>query len=252
MPSRKRAKGKERKLKNQARGRIVRSFSTADDDGWGDWGDMSQWEQSIRNMERLECVGCKHGCVIPPLEHPVYKFMNTIEEKCSDPDDQGYFLDAVKKTFENHHEVWKDAEMREMTIKILLNTGTNFILTNMIDSASKMTSAIILLERYTGVGSFSSIIYRTLEDLGYLRGAGDNDVIRFYHKRIPCSCLKKIYSDVRECQDRVSECFGCNQTIKRKTLVVCGGCKFAHYCSKECQISDWPTHKTLCRGINKK
>ena len=29
----------------------------------------------------------------------------------------------------------------------------------------------------------------------------------------------------------------------------CTGCKYVRYCSKNCQVEDWPSHKHLCRAI---
>ena len=29
----------------------------------------------------------------------------------------------------------------------------------------------------------------------------------------------------------------------------CTGCKFVRYCSKKCQVTDWPSHKQLCQSI---
>ena len=36
-----------------------------------------------------------------------------------------------------------------------------------------------------------------------------------------------------------------NQTELRR----CAGCKIFSYCIKECQISDWPSHKQMCKPI---
>lgn len=32
-----------------------------------------------------------------------------------------------------------------------------------------------------------------------------------------------------------------------ESLRVCGACKAVHYCSRECQKSDWKKHKTICK-----
>ena len=29
----------------------------------------------------------------------------------------------------------------------------------------------------------------------------------------------------------------------------CSRCKYVRYCSKNCQVEDWPLHKQLCRAI---
>ncbi len=34
----------------------------------------------------------------------------------------------------------------------------------------------------------------------------------------------------------------------RLSLQVCSGCRGKHYCSKECQEADWPSHKSECRS----
>ncbi|KAJ6478807.1 hypothetical protein C8R47DRAFT_1138228 [Mycena vitilis] len=43
-------------------------------------------------------------------------------------------------------------------------------------------------------------------------------------------------------------CSVCKKTPdKAAQLKKCSGCLIAHYCSKECQVSDWPTHKKTCK-----
>ena len=36
---------------------------------------------------------------------------------------------------------------------------------------------------------------------------------------------------------------------RKKNAKACSRCKSIHYCSKECQVHDWPIHKVLCREM---
>lgn len=46
-----------------------------------------------------------------------------------------------------------------------------------------------------------------------------------------------------------STCANCNKIGNSKDLKLCTGCKSMRYCSKNCQITDWPSHKQLCLAI---
>ena len=37
--------------------------------------------------------------------------------------------------------------------------------------------------------------------------------------------------------------------VPREYRTLCGGCRFARYCSKECQRAAWQTHKPHCAAI---
>ena len=41
-------------------------------------------------------------------------------------------------------------------------------------------------------------------------------------------------------------CDMCGMTVK---LLACSRCKFAHYCSPDCQKAAWPTHKKVCKKL---
>ncbi|XP_048738253.1 uncharacterized protein LOC125652855 isoform X2 [Ostrea edulis] len=51
---------------------------------------------------------------------------------------------------------------------------------------------------------------------------------------------------MRNCVDeRVAfECRTCNK--RKKTMKRCTRCRLVYYCSRECQTTDWPIHKTVC------
>jgi hypothetical protein len=47
-------------------------------------------------------------------------------------------------------------------------------------------------------------------------------------------------------------CFACDAKMgkDKPELLSCGGCKFAQYCSKECQVKDWRAeHKHMCKQL---
>ena len=48
--------------------------------------------------------------------------------------------------------------------------------------------------------------------------------------------------------NQTNKCGHCGAT---ENLMKCTKCAAAAYCSKECQVSDWPTHKFLCKVISK-
>lgn len=39
----------------------------------------------------------------------------------------------------------------------------------------------------------------------------------------------------------------CKKCGKESAKNCCTGCKITFYCSKECQVADWKTHKSQCR-----
>ena len=42
----------------------------------------------------------------------------------------------------------------------------------------------------------------------------------------------------------------CGNCMKQgEELPRCTGCKFVRYCSKNCQVTDWPSHRQLCQSI---
>ena len=47
--------------------------------------------------------------------------------------------------------------------------------------------------------------------------------------------------------DSPSVCGNCSK--ERGQFPRCTGCKYVRYCSKNCQVEDWPWHKQLCQAI---
>jgi hypothetical protein len=47
-------------------------------------------------------------------------------------------------------------------------------------------------------------------------------------------------------QEKWNSCGRCKNLLKDELLKRCSRCKATSYCSKDCQVADWPKHKSLC------
>ena len=86
-----------------------------------------------------------------------------------------------------------------------------------------------------------------------LVGDSDCDTVRFFSKRIGCSCLKEMSKQVKS-EPKLGLCGYCKHRKERRELMVCALCRIPQYCSKACQEAHWPEHKVCCdlRRKNKK
>ena len=77
-------------------------------------------------------------------------------------------------------------------------------------------------------------------------GSNRRDCLKFFSKRVSCSCLKEIHEKARDTLPKKGRCRGCNQVKDRVALSVCSRCMISQYCSRECQVAAWPQHKGYC------
>uniref|UniRef100_A0A6C0I0E5 MYND-type domain-containing protein n=1 Tax=viral metagenome TaxID=1070528 RepID=A0A6C0I0E5_9ZZZZ len=59
---------------------------------------------------------------------------------------------------------------------------------------------------------------------------------------------EEIKKYVAESADKIHSCKNCNIET---TEFRCGKCQKAYYCSKECQVENWKTHKPACKKFCK-
>lgn len=103
---------------------------------------------------------------------------------------------------------------------------------------------IMCIENCYGGKDKNLIIWKAQD----LHGNGARGVTRFYAKRIPCSCLDEKKKQVKK-QTSTRFCQLCRLKYKKNSLKVCGSCNIATYCCRECQVADWPLHKTVCSKL---
>ena len=203
-------------------------------------------------------VGCLHGRdnMTIPNGHPVSIFIDDFfidwTRKQKDIAMFGFPL-ILNDMFRAHPQVWKDFNYRELAKQYFASIGTNMLLAKDInDGALSMAKTIVALEHYdSSEGLNMHSVYFTRSAASKRRdleiGSGiKRDLLKFYRKRLSCKCLKRMHLEARKAIPKMGICTNCNIEKERVELSVCSRCMVMQYCSRECSISAWPTHKLDC------
>jgi len=219
----------------------------------------------------------------PPADgHPIYSFLDEFFRLISCPDLQrqvGTGHLALSKMCSKYTANMIVPDVNRRTLKsFFISLGANLILdgvaadkgeTHNNTMARAIAEALVGLEDYetmreeeTAIANrisellgempkFDQVTIRTLRDLN----AGDRNngraLIRFFAKRVPCSCLQEKLAKVNV-QPKMGLCFHCCGSFEFQALMKCNRCKIVHYCSKACQVANWPTHKEsgMCQEVS--
>lgn len=135
------------------------------------------------------------------------------------------------------------ADNRETITWIFLNNRTTALLGDNSDivSAASLVTAVLMLEKYNQTEHVNPM--SALEkDVDRLRNLDvfeecDHSLLEFYLKRIPCSCLDETNAAI-ESEAKTGVCDHCKQRKERGYLIICTGCQFYQYCSRECMKAD--------------
>jgi hypothetical protein len=247
MVSRKRNKGKERKAKQvETKRAAVRHI-------WQGWA-----RDRENNAIITRCDHALGAAMISDFDdsHPVLIFMDDL------------FINWLEKSMEmtetvvdtlRHKQVWNDSCHRNIAIKLLLCIGTNLLLVHdvangfrekMMINALFVAQVVVVIEKYEIAGEQINLVFQTsvakLNHL-YLGGVSRRrDLLKFFSKRIVCSCLKKMHLEARKSMPKMGSCYHCKVPKERASFMICSRCKVYQYCSKECQVANWPQHQGFC------
>lgn len=145
----------------------------------------------------------------------------------------------VEKSFSKYSDVWKEADLRQVAITVLLSIGVNILLYRLehpilIEMAA---TTIALLENCDGKSDFKSTMFAAAPAIRDVSGGGERQATRFFAKRIACSCLKVKNAQLKKMQLKTGMCDGCYRVGRREGLMVCSRCKLVQFCSKVSKLS---------------
>jgi hypothetical protein len=240
---RKREKGKARKAKAAA----VQATQQASPFNAGSLAQQSMVDfQEWRLWAMVKPNQCNHGCpVLPAPDHAVSLLMDALWAG-SFVQDKSEF-DVLVMQFTIINEFGTNATLRKMALDIMLAIGVNCIMHRFAYPLYIAHAISVFEHNGDGQNGFTLALCKAVRVDHDLRCGGEREIIRFFLKRISCSCLKATYSQIKESHPiRTGECFTCKQSKKLSLQMLCGRCNIVQYCCKECQVAHWPKHKSLC------
>jgi len=158
---------------------------------------------------------------------------------------------AKSATIDKFADVWKDSAKMEIVISIFLSAGVQEILEGRYSGARKNAAISRYLADYIAVHlkqTQALMNYPKIHEVHVPRD--DHTLVKFYRKRISCSCLDEKYEEVK-CIPKMGYCYNpqceflCGQVERSKTFY-CSRCRCVTYCSRGCQKAHWRTHQIAC------
>ena len=161
---------------------------------------------------------------------------------------------TLREIFKTHKHIWNNESYRKLALDILVSIGTNMLLSNdRYDIANALCFAIsvVVLEQYNGSTDDIDLVMNERvvaskgRDLSTNASSIGRDFLKFFRKRTTCKCLKKMHLEARK-MPKMGLCWYCDKEMERVSLSVCSRCMIRQFCSRECQVADWPKHKKDC------
>ncbi len=152
--------------------------------------------------------------------------------------------------------VWCDSAKMKIVLSYFLCLGTQAILDGDDDNAKMSATLARYLEQHIAVELEKTQALPHFPKLGETYEADMHTLVKFFRRRIPCSCLDDKYEEVKDAA-KMGFCYNkqCNipeRRVERSNTKYCSRCRSVTYCSRECQVAHWHMHKPDCDSMAKK
>ena len=226
--------------------------------------EKEELEAAAKNSEVNNSEICNHGWNI--RNHVCVAFMESFVDvynaccRSNLPIDH-VFEHIYEATKTKYAEVWNDSDMMQRVASHFIKYGVDMILEGDYSAAARFSMCSSFFEQWVAEvicqnetqASCGWQYFRALCDwtkMSELFEGDEHTLVSFFRKRIPCKCLDNKYEEVKSIA-KIGRCHNvdCNlpdrKTVRSKMLY-CTQCRRANYCSRECQVAHWPTHKEIC------
>jgi hypothetical protein len=159
-------------------------------------------------------------------------------------------LQATVTATEKYPEVWRDSSKLKLVISSFISTGTQRVLTGDINDARTCAFLSCHLNEHIAVNLHGTNAMMDAAKIMELASADECTLVKYLRENIPCNCLDEKYKQIKPIT-KMGIC--CNlqcsipgKTVEHSKMLYCTRCRWANYCSRECQEATWPDHKKIC------
>ena len=207
---------------------------------------------------------CFHGFDPLPENHVcvafIYSFCNEFNVCLEGNQKMTHIFEHIyEATKTKYAEVWNDSDMIQWVASHFIMKGAIGILEGNHNAVRRGAMCSSFLEQWATIvvhakeAPPSWDIFAALFDWTKMCELFDGDehtLVSFFRKRIPCKCLDNKYEEVKSIT-KIGRCHNPNCSLPlneavRSKMLYCTQCRRANYCSRECQVAHWPSHKHLC------
>eukprot|EP00984_Skeletonema_dohrnii_P025155 scaffold14271_cov152-Skeletonema_dohrnii-CCMP3373.AAC.2 len=260
MVSRKKAKGKARKAV-----KAKKEEEEEEEDSSAAAAQQRQREQdgaleAQLQMQRLIIDSlpppCKHGFDPFPDGHIcdrfIHLFSSTFVDACTSSGNRIIaIVEAMAAMEDKYPEVLYDSSKMKEILSYFSSVGTQQIL-NEDEYAARTTAAVIvMIDEFIAVKVNKTKAGVHTQKLKEMVNSDDHTLVSFFRKRITCSCLDKKHQEVKSIKKmgfcNNGQCPLPDRKVERSKMLYCTRCRYAYYCSRDCQKAAWSDHREVCK-----
>ncbi len=262
MPSRKKAKGQARKaakVRNEVAEKareIEERFLIAE---------QEQIQRLQVNNAPRSPASCMHGFDPFPDDHVCIKFIRAFVQEFYiwfrkvytvgwQPERIGIeLMEARESTRDEYSEVWNSSAKLKQVIQYFLYNGAMLISAGTDGHARHSAMFARFFEQWLKIEVQQSQACIDWPKVTESARCDKHTFVKYLWRRIPCSCLDEAYEEVKSIT-KMGLCFSQHcahpgRIVERSKLRCCSRCRSITYCSRECQVADWSSHKEQCDEV---
>jgi hypothetical protein len=221
--------------------------------------DFNQGNDTSQILIVTALGGCTHS-VTGMSDEDILKYEKVAMEcfhfiNCSEAEAEH----GMKNQKAKYEEFWRQEKVKEMDVEmeIFLNVVRSMAVTFFLkqgilctvetDESDKIAMMLVLILVFSE--AYANLEFGMKFFDSFRRTETKEGSVRHVARGLECGCMDWMKKHEGSARLEEVECFHCLVKMKQRETKKCSRCKFAYYCSKECQKNNWKEHKLGCSEL---